>query len=320
MTLVLFLSSCATIFNSSKTTLNVYTNQPTKLIVANDTSKNTSTVRTITVGRNKNELKLVIFNDSLQRTLNIKPFSSFAYWANLGFYYGLGMLVDLNNPKRYGYPKMVYVDLEDNTNEYLPYIPINSMHDHYWNILKFTPLKLLGITNPAFELSYERRTAPSFSTQLMVSYLLPRTVWDFSKPTIINMNGFRTALEEKFYFRKSAPFGPYLGLEFDYLTSRYDDIRSFSTISSQPDQVSIKKENYSLNFKFGYQLITKQLSFDCFMGLGLRYKNVKHLNSTNNNGNNDREPPYFNMFYNYSREGKYTVLSMPLNVRVGWTF
>ncbi|WP_017258182.1 hypothetical protein [Pedobacter arcticus] len=178
----------------------------------------------------------------------------------------------------------------------------------------------MGITNPAFELSYERRTGQSFSTQLMVSYLLPRTVWDFNRPTIINMNGFRTALEEKLYFKKSAPFGPYLGLEFDYLTSRYDDIRTFSTSYSHPDQVSIKKENYSLNFKFGYQLIINRLSFDCFMGFGLRYKNVKHLSTTITNGSDDREPRYFNMFYNYSREGKYTVLSMPLNVRVGWTF
>ncbi|WP_017258183.1 hypothetical protein [Pedobacter arcticus] len=139
VTLALVLSSCATILNSRKTTLNVYTNQPTQLIVANDTLKNTITSRTITVDRNKNELKMVIFNDSLQKTLNIKPFSSLAYWANLGFYYGIGMLIDRNNPKRYGYPKMVYVDLEDNRNEYLIYIPINSVHDNYLNILKFTP-------------------------------------------------------------------------------------------------------------------------------------------------------------------------------------
>lgn len=320
MILTFLLSSCATILNSRKTTLHVYTNQSTALIIDNDTLKNTTTTRTITVDRKEDELKLVVFNDSLTRTLNIKPFNSFAYWANLSFYYGLGMLVDRKNPKRYGYPKMIYVNLEDNTNEYLPFIPINSVHDKYWNVLKFTPLKLLGITNPAFELSYERRTAQSFSTQVMASYLLPDQL-SGEVGFYPNIKGFRLAVEERFYFKKSAPFGPYIALEVDYLKNRYNTHSHFNyVLRSHRDTVGIKKQNISFNFKIGHQFIIKQFSIELYAGLGLRYKNVKHIKNNNPDDEEMDSPQHPNVFYITNREGKYSGISIPLNVRIGWTF
>jgi hypothetical protein len=37
--------------------------------------------------------------------------------------YGIGMLVDKHNPKRYGYPRQVYLNLQGSTNRYYHYIP-----------------------------------------------------------------------------------------------------------------------------------------------------------------------------------------------------
>ncbi len=316
----LLLNSCATIFNSRQTTLNIITNQPSRLVVANDTLKNKSNNKSIVVNRDKEELKLTVFTDSLTKTVNLKSFNSFAYWSNFGFYYGVGMLVDFKNPKRYGYPKTVYVNFNDNTSDYLTFIPIGSADDKYWNILKWTPLKLAAFVNPSVEVSYERRTGQSFSTQVMASYLLPETILDAGLQFKPHIKGFRVALEERFYFKKSAPFGPYIALEVDYLKNSYNHDSNFIfDFSNYRDTVSIKKENYSFNFKIGHQIIIKQFSIDLYAGLGFRYKNVKHFNKMNPEGEIER-PRHPNIVSISNQEGKYSALSIPLNVRIGWTF
>ncbi len=314
--LILTLSSCATLLNSRYTTLNLVTAQPSTVIIGKDTLKDNSSNRAISVIRNTDALKLTLSNDSLVKTVYVEPSNSLAYWANLCFFYGLGMLVEMDNPKRYTYPSMVYVDLTDDENKYLKFKPFTGVDDEYSNILKLTPLTLGGFVNPAFEITYERRTGKSLSTQLMASFLLPGTVLD-QQNFRNDKKGFRVAIEEKFYFKKSAPFGPYFAFEIDYLNSRGTYNLNFGRLFTNTEEiVALKKQNYSFNLKFGYQWIVQRVSFDLYGGLGLRYKNVKYLDGTNSNGNNQGT----GLFGQLNREGKYWTSSVPLNIRIGYTF
>ena len=81
----------------------------------------------------------------------------------------LGYLIDRKTDKRYAYPTVVSVDLNQNQRDYYHY----NLFKKVKQLIKLTPLKIVGFHNASIELAYERPTGRDFSTQLMVSYLIP---------------------------------------------------------------------------------------------------------------------------------------------------
>ena len=329
--IVLILSSCATLFNTKKTSLTIITSKPGSLIICNDTLKNNAATNVFTVYRDKNPIRVTAFTDSISKTINIKSGNSFAYWLNIypNLHLWSGFYIDTKTKKRYTYPKTVYIDLATTDTTYLTYKPLDKAYSKYSNIIKITPLKLVDLVNPSIELSYERITGRSFSTQLMASCLLPINQIGVIKDFNPEIKGFRFSVEEKFYFKKSAPLGPYAGFEFNYLNNQYKDIWSFDVkntnsgtaynYASYSDTFGIKKQTFSFNLKFGYQIITKRLAIDFYAGLGLRYKDVRHFDRINPNDEMEI-PRHPNVYYLTNLEGKYWTISIPLNLRIGWTF
>ena len=330
-TIVLILCSCATMFNSKKTSLTIITSKPGSLIIFNDTLKNNAATNVFTVYRDKNPIRLTAFTDSISKTISIKSGNSFAYWLNIypNLHLWSGFYIDTKTKKRYTYPKTVYIDLAKPDSTYLSYKPLENPYGKYSNIIKITPLKLVDLVNPSIELSYERLTGRSFSTQLMASCLLPINLVGVIKDFNPEIKGFRFSVEEKFYFKKSAPLGPYAGFEFNYLNNQYKDIWNFDVkntnsgtaynYTNYSDTFGIKKQTFSFNLKFGYQIITKRLAIDFYAGLGLRYKDVRHFDRINPNDKMEI-PGHPNVYYLTNQEGKYWTISIPLNLRIGWTF
>jgi hypothetical protein len=328
---VLTFSSCATMFNSKKTSLTILTSKPSNLVMGKDTIKGISTSKSFSVDRDKKPLIVSVYNDSLTKTVSIKSKNSFAYWLNAypNWHLWTGFYIDTKTKKRYTYPKTIYIDLATKDSSYLTYKPLDKSYEKYSTIFKITPLKIVGLINPSIELSYEQRTGRSFSAQIMVSYLLPVSVMDIGNDFKPNIKGFSVSIEEKFYFKKSAPLGPYLSFEFNYLSNQYKDIWNFGVkniysdttyhSTNYPDTFGIKKQTYSFNLKLGYQLIVKRLSFDFYAGLGLRYKDVRHFDRINPKDEMEM-PRHPNVYYITNLEGKYWTVSIPLNVRIGWTF
>lgn len=329
--LILTLNSCATLFNSKWTNVTIITSAPSKALLDGKSLNYYGTRKLITIDRSNQPLKITAYNDSVSKTISVKPINSFAYWLNAypSIHFWTGFCIDTKTGKRYAYPKIVYMDLNKNDNTYLTYIPLNESYHKYSNILKITPLKLTGQINPAIELSYERRTGNSFSTQIMASYLLPKSVWGVSTDFNPDIKGGRVSLEEKFYFKKSAPLGPYFSLEFNYLKNRYRDIWDFGVkniysdttynFTNYRDEYGINKQTYSLNLKFGYQMIVKRLSLDFYGGLGLKYKDVVHFDRTNP-ADEMEMPRHPNIYYITNLNGRSWTVSIPLNFRIGWTF
>lgn len=330
-TFVLISCSCATMFNSKKTSLTILTSEPSNLTINQDTLKYLTTSNTFSVVRENKPLIVTAYNDSLTKTIIIKPRNSFAYWLNIypNLHLWTGFYIDTKTKKRYTYPKTVYIDVSVNDSSFSTIKPLDKSYDNYSNIVKITPFKTVGLINPSVELSYERRTGRSFSTQLMASYLLPISVMDIGNDFKPGIKGFRASIEEKFYFKKSAPLDPYLGFEFNYLNNQYHDIWHFGVkdiysdtsynFTNYPDTFGIKKQTYSFNLKLGYQVIAKRLSFDFFAGLGLRYKDVRHFDRINPKDEMEM-PRHPNVYYITNREGKYWTVSIPLSLKIGWTF
>jgi hypothetical protein len=49
----------------------------------------------------------------VEETLSLKPHRSFAFWFNIYANYGIGMLVDMKEPKSFGYPTWTYLSAKD---------------------------------------------------------------------------------------------------------------------------------------------------------------------------------------------------------------
>jgi hypothetical protein len=328
--LSLISSSCATLLNSKTDSIKVVTNEPSILTIDNCTLPETSNLHLVRVERSKDSIEISAFSDHNNKTINISAKNSFAYWLNL--YPSIawtGFLIDNNNPKRYSYPNTVYIALNDNKNTYLTYRPLDSVYSKYTNILKVTPLKAVSTINSGVEISYEKRVSNSFSTQLAATYLFPASIWDLGNDFMPQIKGFRVAVEEKYYMKRSAPLGQYISLEFNYLKNNYQAIGRFGVAdvysdttyndTNYDDTIRIDKNTYSFHLKIGYQHIRKRFSIDFFAGVGVRYKDVVH--SDRLKPDDDMEMPMEpNVYYITNQEGQYWTISIPLNIRLGWTF
>jgi hypothetical protein len=113
-----FFCSCATLLNDSNTRIKVNTTSPAKITVQNDVYSTQNNRKSIYPARSKNELLLTISTDSITKTIRLKSKNSGWYYYNIIGNYGLGMLIDRRNPKRYSYPKEIFINTNDTSTTY----------------------------------------------------------------------------------------------------------------------------------------------------------------------------------------------------------
>ena len=300
----------------------VITNSSASIIVNKDTLKNTNNRTLIEVRRQSSPLSIVAYNDTIRKNLTIDYKNSLAYWANLGFFYGAGMLLDMDNPKRYAYPKTIYLNMNNNDNTYTT---LSNMGVKNKFLLKINPFKLIDVSNPGLELSGEKGTGNRFATQVMASYLFPARITDSGNDFRPNIKGCRVALEEKYYLKKQAPVGSYVSLELNYMKNQYTDISTFGSSrffifspydrSNTKDTIGIKKQTFSVNFKYGHQLVFNKLSIDLYAGLGARFKDVRFFDGFN--PDRERKSTTRPIIY-VNREGKYWIINIPIGFRLAY--
>ena len=121
LTVSTLLSSCATIMNQPLMSMKVHTTEASKIIYKGDTIKTINNKASLWVERKKEILSIVAITDSITKTIEIKPINSFLYWLNIPCSYGIGMLVDMDNPKRYSYPKGIYINSADTISNHYRY-------------------------------------------------------------------------------------------------------------------------------------------------------------------------------------------------------
>jgi hypothetical protein len=106
-------ASCASIINAPYQVVQVYTPSSGYVVLKEDSLKSNKQEPAIfAVRRSKEPLHFRFSNDTTSKDLTIHHRNSFAWFANIFCNYGIGMLVDYNNPKRYGYPGKVFLDKE----------------------------------------------------------------------------------------------------------------------------------------------------------------------------------------------------------------
>jgi len=113
-----FLSSCATILNGPAQNIQITTDEKIRRVsvdnalFADSIAHESQSSRIYLVRRSHTTLFIHAQFDSGEKIIRLQPHNSFAFWLNIENY-GIGMLVDKNNPKRYGYRRWNYLTLKD---------------------------------------------------------------------------------------------------------------------------------------------------------------------------------------------------------------
>lgn len=107
--------------NQSHRKISIYTTEPSRIIYNQDTIRTLDNKANLSVERKRKPLIIIATTDSLTKTLQVGPGNSFTYWCNIFFNYGIGMLVDRKNPKRYSYPQRIHVNSADTLPVYYRY-------------------------------------------------------------------------------------------------------------------------------------------------------------------------------------------------------
>lgn len=128
---VLF-SSCATILHSPVQRVVIITDKRVQVLAVEKATFIDSSLasndfgRAYYVIRNSRPLRIDLAIDTLtKKSLYLKPKNSLAFWYNIFFNYGIGMLVDMNNPKRYRYRRNNYISATGTITQLPQLIPDN---------------------------------------------------------------------------------------------------------------------------------------------------------------------------------------------------
>lgn len=170
------LSSCFSILNSPRKSIEIHTKQPTSVIFGKDTLTKRPKEKVIIVKRGETPINITVFTDSLKKDVQINPSYSLMYYVSIhpNWNFKSGSFLDGLSKRKYTYPKKVFVKLNDTISSYAKRNRLSSfLFTKNSNMLKITLLKIVADFNPSIELSYERRTGKHFSTQLIASYLIP---------------------------------------------------------------------------------------------------------------------------------------------------
>ena len=128
--LILLFASCATVLNGPIQKVTITSDRNIKIISVNkfeyqetDLSDSDHS-RSYYVFRSFMPLKVTLQIDSIYKSIVILPKNSLAYWSNICFNYGLGMLIDKDTPKRYAYSHNNHIILKDSSIQLLRCSPI----------------------------------------------------------------------------------------------------------------------------------------------------------------------------------------------------
>lgn len=201
-------------------------------------------------------------------------------------------------------------------------------HD-YFNCVKIAPYRPFGIVSPSIEVGYERSNG-RWSTEFTAAQMLKESVWFLDTGSPRDAKGFRFALGQKLLFGIDVQEPSFFGLEIDYLNRRYNELWEFGVqphwgvdsallVNNYVDSFRVHRQTTSVNLIWGKQYTFGQLLFEFYLGLGVRYRDVRHsqrIESTQKMVH----PRTLNIFYSVGREGHSWSVSVPFNFRVGWCF
>jgi len=130
--------------------------------------------------------------------------------------------------------------------------------------------------------------------------------------------------EEGYYLNTTRKWKGYVAVDAVHLKVDFGDDRNFKkdSVLNTPeyeDKFDVSKKSWAFNVKYGLQCQMKRFVFDVSTGMGVEYRKVVR-SGFNETGDYEKKPRHPNAYYNVSKEGSFTTLSVPFNIRVGYRF
>jgi hypothetical protein len=185
----------------------------------------------------------------------------------------------------------------------------------YRHQVKFSVFRALNVLNPRIELAYERWQSDKFSIQFSAG--IPSNV--VGSP-FENLRGYIVGLEEKYFFSRVEKKATYLSVELNNSKNKYEEVtHGVNPITSvnEADNFTIVRKTTSLAFKYGFPFYTRRSVVDLNVGLGVKYRSVKHYDRIYDYS----EPREFGDLHhrnNMEKEG--FDFHMPFNLQLGYRF
>ncbi len=321
-------TSCATIVNTQHEEVTVHTNRPATISINGDSSKRITEWKTSTIPRSRAPILITATSDTLQKSVVVLSHISPLLYVNLLTYWPC-VFVDILGKAKFAYPRDIYLDMNKSDSTYLPFEPLHPEYSSYKNQLSLVVNKFIDPSYPALALSYEHRFTNTFALQGTGYFRLPyfNPEGDFYPNSVSGGGG---SLATKFFYDKTAPQGPYVSVEVNYLASRFYSSKTFQPVRTPQDTAtflpevtdtgSTIKHNLTFILKYGYQKVHKRWVFDFSAGIGIRQRDNRFIDPYGRSEN--LIVPVRKWFPSFPivDPGKTWTVTIPINFRIGWTF
>ncbi|WP_026755909.1 hypothetical protein [Sediminibacter sp. Hel_I_10] len=306
---MLLLSSCTTILNSKTTKVKIYAPEHSKIIYKKDTLVLDEAFVKIHPIRSKDSLSFEVLQDSITAQFNFKRKTSGLLFLNIPYTYGLGILVDLTNEKRFTYPHNIRF-VEDSS--------LNQLYTTKEKIAPFkrntifiytSPLRAIDVfSRPTVTLGteYFPRDNFSVSAEYGMQYIYPNST--SSNSLRVKDQGHSLRFEIKYYnllhLSSNPNINDYIGLEARFLRTQFTDNIDYIITNEdlsfyRNEPIIVQKQANIFNLKYGLNLpIGKALYFDVYGGFGLRFKQIKNPNRMYNPDIHNLMDDYSENFFN----------------------
>lgn len=285
----ILLKSCATLLNKNNSTIKISSDEEYDLVFQKDTFKINQIPTKIYPRRSKDSLKLTVYNDSLKENFSINRKLSLAFWLNIPYNHGLGMLVDLTNDKRFRYKNHLYFKTDSLSNN------IILSDEKVTSITKKTffiytsPFQAIDVfSTPMLTLGGEYFVFDNISLSTEFGLKYTERLRDNSKINYINDKGYLLRSELKWYnginLTNNMYLNEYLGLEYRFIYNQFNDQIDYYLNDGNEsnelitDDFAAKKKVSVFNIKYGILVpLNNSLYFDFFSGFGLRIKDYEYI-------------------------------------------
>ncbi|WP_400079916.1 hypothetical protein [Winogradskyella sp. R77965] len=292
--LCLILNSCATLLNGRTTKVKIYAPEGTTIVYKESHETLNEGKAEIFPERSKDTLRFTVENDSITTTFSFRRKISPLIYLNLPYTYGLGVLVDLTNHKRFTYLRNVNVKIDTTSNQFYHSDEKIIEFKKETVFLYTSPLRAMDVfSTPMLTLGAEYFFVDdmSISGEYGTRYLRK---WRYDpKYRFVKHIGRSIRFELKFYnlanIFNNVRVNEYIGLEARFIRTQTNDDISYrvynedislirNEILTIQNSVDIFNVKYGVNFPIG-----EQLYLDLYMGFGQRRRTIKNPNNSYQN-------------------------------------
>ena len=184
----------------------------------------------------------------------------------------------------------------------------------YKNQIKFSPFRVIDLSNTGMEISYERMHSEKFSTQF--SYTFDKDILGFFP--FDNFRGYRLSVEEKYFFKSVPKYRKYVSVDLVLNNNKYTDEISYrdSVLGGiGKERFLIHRKTFSVNIKYGKQFLLKRFIIDGCIGAGIKWRNI-----VSDNVHPLIQSKGIDLISPLRTPGRNLTFNLPINVKIGYIF